>query len=119
MLASVSDGAIAAFVRALPAPNPRFAQWWFTVETLEGLVAQMRDELRGRSVLVLGAPSLAFGLAIRGADVTTFDADVHAVELLQQCGARIDARLLDPGEVGVQDAVDWTFDMAVIDPPWH
>ena len=117
MLASVADGAIAAFVRALPAPNPQFAQWWFTVETLGALAVQVQNELNEGSVLVLGAPSLAFGMAVNGADVTTFDADLHAVELLKQEG--IDARLLDLAEDRVGDAVDRTFEMAVIDPPWH
>ncbi len=119
MAAFRSDKNIADFVRALPAPNPLFAQWWFTVETVGTVVDRLRQEAHGPAVLVLGAPSVAFGLAADGFAVTTFDADEHSVALLRQSELPIDARVLELSRRRVDTAVGGPFNAVFMDPPWY
>ena len=111
--------------RNLPAPNPELAQWWFDVDSLEYLVTEVKRTLDGNAtVLCLGAPTVAYALAIRGVRTILADSDPDVIKAVkkQLHGPEtefLEACEFNAGHDELTDLVTETAQALVLDPPWY
>ena len=102
----------------LPAPDPMWSQWWFTLDTVVSLAECTWHFCAGGSAAFLGAPTVGFHFKKRyGLDTTILDADSDVVRCLaKNCDAAVreyDVYDSMPMELRGKHAV------ALIDPPWY
>lgn len=102
----------------LPAANPLFYQWWYTLSSQEKLAQKIIDETDAINTLCIGTPTIAATLKSYKRDVSLLDIDVDLISLFNKTFK---------GETGsyydVHDDLDkkfeGKFDCVVIDPPWY
>ncbi|ELS3716979.1 dNTP triphosphohydrolase [Vibrio fluvialis] len=102
----------------LPAANPLFYQWWYTLSSQEKFAQKIIDETDATNILCIGTPTIAATLKSYKRDVSLLDIDVDLISLFNatfkgETGAHYD----------VHDDLDkkfeGQFDCIVIDPPWY
>ncbi len=116
--------AMADFYCELPAPNPESAQWWFDLNTVEKLVwAIAKVTPPDGNVLCIGAPTIAFGLAMYKYRVTVLDNDEHLGRALTRNNSHINFQTFDAaGDIHRDRDKDEQLERQstiFVDPPWY
>jgi dGTPase len=105
----------------LPAPNPEYFQWWYTLESQEQIASVIGENLDLESAkgLCLGTPTVAAYLHTTGAKVTLLDIDSDVIDVTQkEFKSELKARTYNAHSVLPKDLTR-SFDYVVIDPPWY
>lgn len=115
---------ISEFFHRLPAPNPELAQWWFNVDTVECVTERMAlvGPRPPSKAVCLGAPTIAFGLALRGFNVLALDADEDLVNALRAhpVEGRLEAKVFNVCEGDLDPVLgDNRAALFFADPPWY
>ncbi|WP_146448471.1 dNTP triphosphohydrolase [Vibrio kanaloae] len=106
------------FYYNLPAANPLFYQWWYTLSSQENFVQKIIDETDAERTLCIGTPTIAATLKSYQKYVSLLDIDIDLIDLFNttfkdKTGVHYD----------VHDELDSSFekqfDCVVIDPPWY
>jgi hypothetical protein len=98
----------------LPEPHPLDYDWRFAEDTLKFLDGEIA-KAKSKKIAILGAPTIFLRLALREADVTLYDKNVHLVEELQSYGYPT-ALCCDLFATRFDRS---GFDLVVADPPWY
>jgi len=106
----------------IPAPNPLYYQWWYTLESQEKIAHRVYSEDDAAKVVCIGTPTVAAALRSWHFDVLLLDIDKDLVDAFKEvyadvenCSASVKYNVWDEPEVKHQGV----FDFAVIDPPWY
>ena len=107
------------FFFRLPAANPSFFQWWYTLESQESMCFKILDDHDSDTVACIGAPTLAATIASHGKEVTLLDVDKDIVDLFNTVFASgCIAETYDVND-DIPPAHDQRYNCVVIDPPWY
>ncbi|MEC6906212.1 dNTP triphosphohydrolase [Photobacterium piscicola] len=107
------------FFFMLPAANPLFFQWWYTLESQELMASKLLDIYRGQNIACLGTPTLAATLASYSENITLLDIDEDIVSLFNDVfsnGSK--AKVHDVNHDLIED-YEKKYDCITIDPPWY
>ncbi|MCL2913018.1 dNTP triphosphohydrolase [Shewanella corallii] len=107
------------FFFKLPAANPLFFQWWYTLESQETMACRILDIHQTHEIACLGTPTLAATIAAYSKNVTLFDIDKDIVSLFNSVfnnGSK--AQVHDVNEE-ISNYEKKKFDCIAIDPPWY
>lgn len=109
------------FFFQLPAPNPEFFQWWYTLESQEKLISIITDsvDIKSQRGLCIGTPTAAAYLKSMDAEVTLIDIDSDVVECFQRNFKSNSSALTRDIFDGIEQSMQGQFDYVVIDPPWY
>lgn len=114
------------FFFRLPAANPEFFQWWYTLESQEKLASIISEHLDIRAMkgLCLGTPTIAAYLHSMNVDTTLLDIDSDIINCYKQVMSKINndqSVFADEYDVyqEINSEYKHTFDYVVIDPPWY
>ena len=113
----------AKFFFNIPAPNPLYYQWWYTLESQERIAHRVSSEDVAAKVVCIGTPTIAAALRSWHFEVLLLDIDKDLVDAFKEVYS-------DDAEKGSasmkynvwdqpQDKYLGIFDFAVIDPPWY
>jgi dGTPase len=103
----------------LPAANPLFYQWWYTLNSQEDFVRKILDLPNIEKVLCIGTPTIAAALKCNDVDVSLLDIDLDLISLFNKTFPE------EPSgsEYNVFNNLDKDFfdkfNCVVIDPPWY
>jgi dGTPase len=102
----------------LPAENPLFFQWWYTLSSQEKLAQKIIDETDASHTLCIGTPTIAATLKSYQKNVSLLDIDIDLINLFNNVYSIKSGHHYD-----VFDELDSSFnnkfDCIVIDPPWY
>ncbi|MEF1229695.1 bis-aminopropyl spermidine synthase family protein, partial [Vibrio fortis] len=107
------------FFFKLPAANPLFFQWWYTLESQELMTTRLLDIHSEDSIVCLGTPTLAATIASYSKNVTLLDIDEDIVSLFNSVflnGPKAEAYDVNND---VADFHKQKYDCIAIDPPWY
>jgi hypothetical protein len=98
---------------AFPEPHPLDFDWRFDVRTLDFLTRRM-EEIKPKSMAILGAPTLFKYLSDRGKKVHLFDRNTQVIEFLRQLGYE---SMTECDLFRYKQEAE--FECVVADPPWY
>lgn len=111
----------AKFFFNIPAANPLYYQWWYTLESQEKIAQKVFSENEAANVVCIGTPTIAAALRSLNLDVLFLDIDKDLVDSFREIYA--DSGISASQKYNVKDEPQAKylelFDFAVIDPPWY
>ena len=116
---------VSEFFHKLPAPNPELSQWWFNIDTVEVICTKISQSCVAteRNAICLGAPSIAYGLSLKGFDVLVLDSDedlLQSVKNLSLAENKLSVKFYDARNKNILSVVgDRRFNNGFTDPPWY
>ncbi|WP_217875032.1 dGTP triphosphohydrolase [Pseudoalteromonas shioyasakiensis] len=103
----------------LPAPNPLYYQWWYTLGSQEEFVGKVLSSHDNAKVLCIGTPTIASALNSYGVDATLLDIDLDIIKLFKKTyGDKNESQHYDIFDELPQELHN-KFDLTIIDPPWY
>lgn len=105
----------------LPAPNPEYFQWWYTLESQEQITSVIGEyvDLESSNGLCLGTPTVAAYLHTTGAKVTLLDVDSDVIEVTKkEFKSELNSYTYNAHSL-LPEELRSSFDYVVIDPPWY
>ena len=102
----------------LPASNPLFYQWWYTLASQEKLTQKIIDETDAEHTLCIGTPTIAATLKSYQREVTLLDIDKDVITLFNNTFTDTKSCHYDVFEE-LDDNFKGKYDCIVIDPPWY
>nr|WP_279077496.1 dNTP triphosphohydrolase [Hafnia alvei] len=107
------------FFFKLPAANPKFFQWWYTLESQELMTTRILDVHNDHDIACIGTPTLAATISSYNKKVTLLDIDDDVVSLFNNVFRGIsNAEVHDVNTSGIDSHED-KYDCITIDPPWY
>ncbi|WP_022940459.1 dGTP triphosphohydrolase [Psychromonas hadalis] len=103
----------------LPAANPLFYQWWYTLDSQEKLSRKVLDETDSAEILCIGTPTIAATLKSYGASVSLLDIDPDLISLFNNTFPENSSGLQHDIFNELDAKYVNSFDSVVIDPPWY
>ncbi|MGI2206578.1 dGTP triphosphohydrolase [Shewanella oncorhynchi] len=109
------------FFFQLPASNPLFYQWWFTLETQDKLSNLLLEKSNEQHIACLGTPTIAAAMASYKRNVFFLDIDSDLTDLFKQCYD--DMNFFNALKYNAFDDIPQDlkgkFSSVIIDPPWY
>ncbi|WP_425670834.1 dGTP triphosphohydrolase [Vibrio owensii] len=102
----------------LPAANPQYYQWWYTLSSQETLVQKVIDETDARNTLCIGTPTIAATMKSYQRDVTLLDVDIDLINLFN-LSFNCDSGCCYDVHDELDEKYKGQFDCVIIDPPWY
>lgn len=120
-ISSPLDSNYKNFFYKLPASNPEYFQWWFTLETLEVVAERIHDQVSSKSIkcLCIGVPTVAAYLGSCGVDVTLLDIDDDIISEFKELYASKCSGIKYDVQSSLYDRLRNHYDIVIIDPPWY
>lgn len=107
------------FFFKLPAANPKFFQWWYTLESQESMASRLLETHSDHEIACLGTPTLAATIASYSKNVTLLDIDEDIVSLFNSVFiGKSNAEIHDVNITSIDSNVK-KFHCIFIDPPWY
>ncbi|MEZ8384472.1 dGTP triphosphohydrolase [Vibrio splendidus] len=107
------------FFFKLPAANPLFFQWWYTLESQELMTTRLLDIHSEDSIVCLGTPTLSATIASYSKNVTLLDIDEDIVSLFNSVFSNGPKAEVYDVNHDVADFHKQKYDCIAIDPPWY
>ncbi|MCF5895073.1 dGTP triphosphohydrolase [Aeromonas veronii] len=107
------------FFFKLPAANPRFSQWWYTLESQESMSTRLIDTHSDHEIACLGTPTLAATIASYNKRVTLFDIDNDIISLFNNVFSDVSHAEVYDVNSNIFDLHVKKYDCIAIDPPWY
>lgn len=107
------------FFFKLPAANPRFFQWWYTLESQESMTTRLLDIHSEHDIACLGTPTLAATIASYSKNVTLLDIDEDIVSLFNSVFSNCSTAEVHDVNYDINDFHKKKYDCIAIDPPWY
>lgn len=102
----------------LPAENPLFYQWWYTLSSQEKLAQKIIDETDATDTLCIGAPTIAATLKSYNKSVSLLDIDIDLISLFNKVFPEESGWQFDVFD-DLDKCFENKFDCIVLDPPWY
>ncbi|ENZ8140777.1 TPA: dGTP triphosphohydrolase [Klebsiella aerogenes] len=107
------------FFFKLPAANPKFFQWWYTLESQELMATRILDVHNDDDIACIGTPTLAATISSYNKKVTLLDIDADVISLFNKVFSGIsNAEVHDVNAPGI-GLHGGKYDCITIDPPWY
>lgn len=107
------------FFFKLPAANPKFFQWWYTLESQELMTTRLLDNHNDHDIACLGTPTLAATISSHNKKVTLLDIDEDVVSLFNDVFTGVsNAEVYDVNNANI-GLHEKKYDCITIDPPWY
>ncbi len=107
------------FFFKLPAANPKFFQWWYTLESQELMTTRILDIHNDHDIACIGTPTLAATISSYNKEVTLLDIDEDVVSLFNKVFTGISNAEVHDVNVGNIGLHGKKYDCITIDPPWY
>ncbi|WP_313018299.1 class I SAM-dependent methyltransferase [Atlantibacter hermannii] len=107
------------FFFKLPAANPKFFQWWYTLESQELMTTRILDIHNDHDIACIGTPTLAATISSYNKEVTLLDIDEDVVSLFNKVFKGISNAEVHDVNVGNIGLHGKKYDCITIDPPWY
>ncbi|WP_449507375.1 dGTP triphosphohydrolase [Enterobacter ludwigii] len=107
------------FFFKLPAANPKFFQWWYTLESQELMTTRLLDNHNDHDIACLGTPTLAATISSHNKKVTLLDIDEDVVSLFNNVFTGVsnaEVHDVNNDNIGLHEK---KYDCITIDPPWY
>lgn len=102
----------------LPAPDPMWSQWWFTLDTIASLAQSMWALCAGGAAAFLGAPTVGYYFRhCYGISTVILDVDSDVVKCIANNGER--AAYEYDVAASVPAALTGQHTAVLLDPPWY
>lgn len=108
----------ATLLSLLPAPDPMWSQWWFTLDTIASLAQSVWSLCGSRAAAFLGTSTVGYFFhKCYGLSAATLDIDPDVIKCVAQSG------LTTTAEYDVADPLPAAFQgkhsAVLLDPPWY
>ena len=107
------------FFFKLPAANPLFFQWWYTLESQESMADRLLGIHSTQDIACLGTPTIAATIASYGKNVTLLDIDKDVVSLFNSVFPSGSKAEVHDVNKPMLESDSKRYDCIAIDPPWY
>jgi dGTPase len=109
------------FFFKLPAANPEYFQWWYTLDSQEKIASTISEyiDLLNSSGLCIGTPTVAAFLRSINAPATLLDVDGDIIDTYKTIFNTSNASRTYDVYDELPEEFSTSFDYIVLDPPWY
>ena len=109
------------FFFSLPAANPEFYQWWYTLDSQEKIASTISEymDLFNSSGLCIGTPTVAAFLSSISAKTTLLDIDGDVISTYKSIFSKNENSCTYDVYDDLPNEYLSNFDYIVLDPPWY
>ncbi|MCR6737868.1 dNTP triphosphohydrolase [Aeromonas dhakensis] len=103
----------------LPAPNPLYYQWWYTLSSQEKFTERLISDHGKFNALCIGTLTIAASLDAHGIDVKLLDIDRDVISIFNKMSPQDGhSEVYDVFEP-LPETLSKKHDVTIIDPPWY